>query len=257
MALDVRTRFFFVHVMKTGGRTLLRHFRENLELDELYPYGKLDIRRDGDKVDIHHHLRISHLLTLPEPRRQRVRVYSGHYPYVACELLGGDFTTLTVLRDPVDRTLSLLRQFKRKDPWADPGLRYPAPMEGLSLEEVYEHPVVYEPLVHNHQTKIFSMTAQDPLDTYLDAIDVDAERLELAKRNLSTVDLVGLTEHYEEFLDRLAAMTGWSIHHQLRKNVTPGEWVQPVSESFKRRIAEDNALDMELYEYAATRLARP
>ena len=148
--------------MKTAGRTLLRHFRGNFELDEMYPYGKLDIRYDGDQVDIRHHLDVACLLRLPEERVRRIRVYSGHYPYVASELLGGEFIRLTLLRDPVERTISLLRQFRRKDPWADPNLRHSAPMEGLTLEQVYENPFVYEPLVLNHQTKIFSMTADDP-----------------------------------------------------------------------------------------------
>jgi Sulfotransferase family len=249
--LDVpHPRYFFVHVMKTAGRTLLRHFRGNFELDEMYPYGKLDIRYDGDRVDIRHHLEVACLLRLPEERVRRIRVYSGHYPYVASELIGGDFIRLTILRHPVDRTISLLRQFRRKDPWADPNLRYSAPMEGLSLDEVYENPFVYEPLVLNHQTKIFSMSADDQLDTYMDVIDVDDKRLAIAKENLAKVDFVGLTEQYGEFLDEVAAATGWEILRHLRKNETPQEHIKPVSESLRRRIAADNAIDMEFYEYA-------
>jgi len=243
-------RYFFVHVMKTAGRTLLRHFRGNFELDQMYPYGKLDIRYDGDQVDIRHHLRISCLLELPEERVRRIRVYSGHYPYVASELIGGEFIRLTVLRDPVERTISLLRQFRRKDPWADPNLRHSAPMEGLTLEQVYENPFVYEPLVLNHQTKIFSMTADDPLDTYMDVIDVDDARLALAKDNLAKVDFIGLTEQYDAFLDDVATRTGWDIVRHLRKNETPSEEIRPVSDSLRRRIAEDNAIDIEFYEYA-------
>src|SRR5262249_42701722 len=160
--LDVpHPRYFFVHVMKTAGRTLLRHFRGNFELDEIYPYGKLDIRYDGDRVDIRHHLEVACLLRLPEERVRRIRVYGGHYPYVASELLGGEFIRMTILRDPVARTISLLRQFRRKAPWADPNLRHSAPGEGLTLEQVYDNELVYEPLVLNHQTKIFSMTTED------------------------------------------------------------------------------------------------
>jgi len=243
-------RYFFIHVMKTAGRTLLRHFRGNFELDEMYPYGKLDVRYDGDRVDIRHHLEVGCLLRLPQERVRHIRVYSGHFPYVASELLGGEFIRLTVLRDPVERTISLLRQFRRKDPWADPNLRHSAPMEGLTLEQVYENPFVYEPLVLNHQTKIFSMTADDPLDTYMDVIDVDDTRLALAKKNLAKVDFVGLTEQYDDFLDDLAAQTGWEIIRHLRKNETPAEEIQPVSESLRRRIAADNAIDVEFYEYA-------
>src|SRR4051794_11955660 len=59
-------RYFFIHVMKTAGRTLMRHFRGNFDLDQMYPYGKLDVRYEGDRVDIRHHLRVACLLELPE-----------------------------------------------------------------------------------------------------------------------------------------------------------------------------------------------
>jgi hypothetical protein len=236
--------------MKTAGRTLVRHFRGNFELDELYPYGKLDIRYNGDTVDIRHHLEVGCLLRLPEERVRRIRVYSGHYPYVASELLAGEFIRLTVLRDPVERTISLLRQVRRKDSWADPNLRLAAHMEGIPLEQVYEHPSVYEPLVLNHQTKIFSMTSDDRLDTYMDVIDVDDKRLAIAKENLAKVDFIGLTEQYDEFLDELADDTGWAILPHLRKNETPPDHVTPVNEALRRRIAADNAIDIEFYEYA-------
>ena len=248
-------RYFFVHVMKTGGRTLTRHFRGNFELDEIYPNGKLDIRFENDLVDIRHHLRVACLLELPAERVQRIRMYHGHYPYVASEMLDGDFFRLTVLRDPVERTISLLRQFKRKDPWADPNHRYSPPGEGLTLEEIYANPLVYESLILNHQTKIFSMTADDTLDTYMDVIDVDQRRLALAKQNLTKVDVVGVTEKYNDFLDILAKRTGWDIQRQLRKNETPPEDIGPVSDDLRRQIAADNAIDIEFYEYAKELIA--
>ena len=54
------------------------------------------------------------LLDLPPSRRERIRVYAGHFPFVAVELMGQEFVTMTVLRDPVERTLSYHRQWKEK-----------------------------------------------------------------------------------------------------------------------------------------------
>lgn len=244
---------FFVHVMKTGGTTVFRYLRENFELDELYPYRPLDIRFDGDEVDLTHHLRVPYLVGLPAERRRRIRVYTGHFPFVATELLGGDFVTVTLLRDPVERTISLLRQLTRGTPWLDPSDRPPIP---LPLEEVYEHPAVFEPLIHDHQTKVFSMEASDQPDTYRDVIVVDADRLAVARRNLEAVDVLGLTERYDDFLDRLAARTAWHMPRGLQKNAAPVDDAAPVSESFRRRIASDNAIDVELYEHAKALLER-
>jgi len=243
---------FFVHVMKTGGTTLFRHLRENYALDELYPSRELDIRFDGPRLDIRHHFSVSYLLGIPEERRRRIRVYTGHFPYVARELLGGDFVTVTILRDPIERTISLLRQFRRTVPWVDDPDR-PRPMASRSLEEVYAHPPVFDQLVHNHQTKIFSMRESDQPESYMDVIDVDEARLALAKANLAKVDIVGLTERYGEFLDDISARFGWEVERDARSNATPASEILSVSESLRRQIAEDNAIDVEFYEYA-TRL---
>lgn len=245
---------FFIHVMKTGGTTLFRHLEENFALDELYPDRELDIRYDGSKAVVFRQFTISYLRQLPEERRRRIRVYTGHFPYVAAQILGGDPMTLTILREPVERTISLLHQFRRNAPWMDPNRRPPS--ASRRLEEVYEDPRVYGPLVHDHQTKIFSMTIADDPTGYMQVIDVDDARLALAKENLARVDVVGLTERYGDFLDALHARFSWRVEHGERVNATPSESAQPVSESFRRRIARDNAIDIELYEHAKGLLDR-
>ena len=242
-------RILFVHVMKTGGTTVMRNLRETYELDEIYPYRALDIRYDEGRLEIERHLSVPYLLSLPAQRHRRIKVYTGHFPYVVRELLPSPVVVATVLRDPVDRTISLLRQFRRKAPWmGEPGLR--SSLTELTLEEVYELPLVYEPLFHNHMTKIFSMSVDDEPQTYMDVIDVDERRLASAKANLAGVEVLGLIERFEEFLDEVEDRFGWQIVRGARKNATPDGEIQPVDPALRRRIAEDSALDMELYEYA-------
>jgi hypothetical protein len=240
---------FFVHVMKTGGTTLFRHLRENYPLDELYPYSKLDIRYEGQRLDIRHHLSISYLRTIPEERRRHIRVYTGHFPFAAIEAMGGAFTTMTILRDPVARTLSLLRQFRRKIPWVPEGGREPT-LARNTLEEVYDHPTVFEPLVHDHQTKIFSMQPADEPESYMDVLPVDEARLAVAKANLASIDLLGVTDRYNDFLDLVEERFGWHVEREARANVTPQSDNEPVDEGLLERIRADNALDIQLYEYA-------
>jgi len=52
--------------------------------------------------------------------------------------------------------------------------------------------------------------------------------------------------------DALAKRFGWELGPPQRSNRTSDV---PVSESFRRRIATDNALDVQLYEYALELLA--
>jgi hypothetical protein len=231
--------------MKTGGMAVATNASKNFTVDEVYPHPDLDIADLGsDNVRLRA-VRIDYLRSLPEERRETIRLYAGHLPFVTCELLGDGFRMMTLLRDPIDRTVSLLRQVQRFEASATGSDRAGA----IALEEVYELPHVYEPLVHNHQTKMFSMTVADHPTGYLQTIDVDAARLADAKRNLEAVDVVGLTEHHADFVDDLTERFGWHLKREARANAAPDE-APEVGESFRRRIAADNAIDIEFYEFA-------
>jgi hypothetical protein len=239
----------FLHVMKTGGATLVHHLEERYEREEIWPDPSRDYHYDGPRMDLRLTLSVPNLARLPAERRRRIRIYRGHLPYVSREFLGGDLDLVTILRDPIDRTESLLRQFRRTVPSVQDPARRP-PLADASLEEIYDHPSVFRPLVLNHQTKLFSMRTSDDPRSYLDLVDVDAERLAAAKANLATVDVVGLTERYQEFLDDLEARFGWTVPREARQNVTPPDDDEPLSDELRRRIASDNAIDVELYAYA-------
>ena len=243
-----RSPVLFIHLMKTGGTTLMRNLRETFALDEIYPYRDLDIRYDDGQLDIQHHLSVPYLLTLSDERWAHIRVLTGHFPYVVHEILGRDFLTVTILRDPVERTISLLRQLKRNQPWENAsGLR---PRAARTLAAVYDEPLVFGPLIQNHQTKIFSMTTADNPQTYMDMIEIDQSRLDLAKTNLAQIDVVGEMENFQEFLRETQERFGWRIVQGARKNATPDADIEPVDPGLRRRIAADNAIDIEFYEYA-------
>ena len=121
-----------------------------------------------------HHLEVSYLLGLPAERRERIRLFYGHFPFVVTEMLGTDLVTITVLRDPVERTISLLRVLReQREAWRD-----------LTLDQIYDDDNMFPRLIHNHQTKLFSITAADRPQSYRDEIAVDGARLRLAKQNL-------------------------------------------------------------------------
>ena len=83
-------------------------------------------------------------------------------------------------------------------------------------------------------------------------VEVNRGHLERAKERLAGIDAFGLQERFEDFCDELTARFGWALGEPVRANPTvPVE----VSESFRARIAEDNALDIELYEFAQGLLA--
>jgi hypothetical protein len=216
--------------MKTGGATLRRHIYANFETGTVYPVPKRD---DMSRASL-----IESLLGLPPERRATMLGYMGHFPYVASQLLGCEPVTFTIVRDPVERTISYLKHCKR----------YHDQHRDLSLEQIYRDPFYFPCFIHNHQTKIFAMTADDRLESYMDVIDIDDRRLAIAKENLAKVDILGLQEHYDEFVDELRARFGWRFDRKGKRRVSREPWEAPPG--LRERIAADNAADVAFYEHA-------
>jgi hypothetical protein len=225
---------FFIHVMKTGGWTFATQMYDNLP-GAVFPDPDLDPQASTDVL-------VDRLRRIPDERRQELRAYVGHFPYVATDVVPDDVYRITILRNPVDRTLSRLRHAAERNPqFAD-----------LTLEQIYDNVFQFRWFLHNHQAKIFSLTTGDaPPDklSYQTYIDVDAERLERAKANLANVDLLGLTERFDEVLEEAGRRFGWTVDLDQRLTRTTDDG-DPPPDHFVERIRQDNAADLEFYDYA-------
>jgi hypothetical protein len=257
-------RFFFIHVMKTAGTTFALQLQQQFHGAEIYPSGDID---QGETNNPQVYVSARRLLELPPERRALIRIYSGHFPYVASEVVGGNVVTLTLLRDPVSRTISVLKHFKRLHE------RY----HEQRLEEIYEDEFIYSHFIDNHQTLIFSVERADNPDAFssslsydatLDALSpardpkvlsatrssrivVDDRRLAIAMGNLARTDVVGLTSGYAEFVEELRNRFGWwpgGVDAGARANASSEPW--DVPSSLRARIAADNVYDVELYRHA-------
>lgn len=226
-------RFFFVHMQKTGGISLYMRLRREFGEAGVYPDDS-----DGDPASVSPQLMLPVLLERWEMRRDRIRVVTGHFPLCTTELLDADFATFTILRDPVERTLSYLRHHRKTTP-AD---------ANRPVEEIYDEPGNFKHFIKDHMVKMLSLRTDELLPpAMMTVVDLDRERLETAKAALEGMDTFGLQDDLEEFAQRLERGYGWRLGPPVHENVTPST---EIPRSFRRRIAEDNRLDMELYEHA-------
>jgi hypothetical protein len=225
-------RYFFVHLQKTAGTTMRQRLSHCFGEHAIYPNGS-----DGKNV-YQVVVSIDHLLERMAVRGHEVRVIAGHFPLCTAELLGGGFRTFTVLREPVERTLSYLRHHRQQTPED----------RDKTLEEIYDDPFRFHGLAHNHMTKMFSLTLDEMTAGMLTRVDFTHERVERAKANLASLDLVGVQERFQEFCDELNEHFGWSLGHQ-PKWANRTEHVE-VSDALRERIIADHAADIELYEFA-------
>jgi hypothetical protein len=260
----VSSRFFFIHVMKTAGTTFALQLRQQFHGAEIYPCVEIDHDDEGGPRA---YVSVRRLLTLPPERRARIRIYGGHFPYVASQVVEDNVRALTVLRDPVDRTISVLKHFKRLHE------RY----HDQPLEAIYEDEFVFSQFIDNHQTRIFSVQRADNPDAFstsltydatLEALSpsrdanvaaatrsarivVDDRRLAIAQESLANTEVVGLTSTYGEFLEDVRQKFGWwpaGIDTGARANVSSEAW--GFAASLRERIAADNPYDVEFYRYA-------
>lgn len=260
-------RIFYIHIMKTGGASLSLAMDPSFSPEERYP--------DAPDVDdvMTAKASIEALRTLPAERLARIRRFSVHMPFFVSQLVGPDVTTLTMLRAPVARVVSHLKQVKRTNPT----------FESMTLEEIYDIPWLFHSYFDNYQAKAFSMSAYD-LVTLLDpdernyrlaqygnhtynastpeaemlkavlyAVGWDApindKRLAIAKANLERVDILGFLDRFEELLSTLEREYGLDIQRCAPTNTGHEEATSP---DLLARIEKDNQYDMELYRYAQT-----
>jgi hypothetical protein len=226
--------FFFVHLQKTAGTVLWQRLHHDFDDTELYP-GPGDGTLPASVVSV------DNLVERWRVRGDEIKVVTGHFPLCTTELLGVEFTTLTILRDPVERALSALRHHREVTPEDSE----------RSLEELYEDPSRFE-LIHNHMVKMLSLSVEEMTDGILTSVQFTPQRLARAEERLLTVDAVGFQEHFDEFCTQLTQRFGWQLGNPRFANRTkPVE----VAASFRKRVADDNAFDIELYEFARERYA--
>ena len=225
-------RFFFVHLHKTAGTSLWWRMSKQFADEDMSP-------GDGDGPAESRTISVDDLVERWPQRRDAVRVLAGHFPLCTAELLGDEFTTFTLLRDPVDRIVSALREQRQKVPQ----------FATWSFEEVYRDPVRRR-LLHNHMVKMFALTPDTMNEGVLTDVDFGVEHLERATAALETLDLVGFQDDVEGFCASLAERYDWTLGKPVNLNASaPAE----VPASLLEHIAEDNALDVAFYERAIER----
>jgi hypothetical protein len=228
-------RWFFIHLQKTAGIELFRRLRHHFGTRAVYPMPEYEGTFETA-------LGTPELVARFAAHRDEIRVVAGHFPLCTLELLDAPFMTFTVLREPVERTLSALRHLR-----TSPAFRG-APLEEVYADDRWDHRWRRDALMCNHMVRMLSLRADELTYGALTLTQVDDDRLAVAKANLAErIDVFGLQEHFEEFCDELRHRYGWDLGPpEFANRTTPAD----ASPQLRARILEDNAADAELYAFA-------
>lgn len=264
--------------MKTGGTSFAEVLADNFTESERYPDPREKLTF-FENVESYIHVPV--FLKNVNKNSDSLRMVSAHLPYATRSLLQKKYVVLTVLRDPVERTISYLKHCRR----------YHIEHKDVALEAIYDDPWFRATFIQNYQTKIFSMTPEETLAEHrfddgspimpsreemgdglslsdelvafrerapgrfcmeffapsTGVIKIDEQRLQTAKNSLDEIEVVGITQEFDRFLIQLAQRYQWKIKSIPRMHVGESEDI-PVD--FRNRIARDNEFDLELFEYA-------
>jgi hypothetical protein len=227
--------YIVMHIAKTAGTTLRANFELNFAENVLVPA--------YTSSDIPHFERMKDFAC--RNIAAETRCIFGHLAYFDMHQdlgLDTDPRYITFLRDPVERSISLYRFAKR----VPENIGHKEITEGdWSLEEWFEKSRVY----HNRCNGQVRHLLRSPSHPFPPELELTSEHLEEAKRRLSRFWFVGLTERFDDDSHYLYGRIGFSKYHpETMMNAAPGREV--VAEETKRTIAEANALDRQLYEFA-------
>lgn len=206
---------FFLHIRKCAGTTLRAILRRQFPRESVYAPNHADA------------------VSLSEEQRRNVRLVMGHFPFGSHRGLAVPFDVLTMLRDPVDRVVSLYFYARGRD----------SPL-GRSVGDM-----AFEEFARHH-----ALASDDQVRMIAGEVDrlPDEDMLLSAKENLRDhIAAFGLHDRFDESVLLFRRRFGWAMPYYARRNVTPnrpapGEVAAAVLRDIRRR----NQLDEELVAFA-------
>jgi hypothetical protein len=221
----------FLHIPKAGGTTLGEFVFNQCRTDDEYDEGLI---KSGVFFMSHGFFKESDL-SVPEHvqkilRRPDLRAVVGHFWFGLHEYINRPSTYITLLRNPVERIVSLYHYLKLEDK--------------MSIEKFTSSPPFKE--ADNDQTR--RLAGVDP-----EIGGCAPEHLRAAQENLRKhFSVVGVTERLDETLILLKRKFGWTKEiASYPRNVNPNKpLANSLSPEIREAIRKRNELDYELHQYA-------
>lgn len=176
--------------------------------------------------------------------RGAIDLFTGHVRFGVHVWLDEPATYVTMLRDPVERVVSYYYYVLRSP---EHHLHAALRASGASLHEFVRDRMCFE--VDNDQVRWLNTVPHLEVGPGR----VTRQMLEEAKHNLAErVAAFGLAERFDESLEHFCERFGWERGVVERRNATADRpRLEQIPEPTIALIRETNALDVELYEFAA------
>ena len=215
-----------IHIPKTAGTSLRKIIKNNYDARELFFV--------YDNHPKHHSLK--ELRNLNKTEIDKLKIIMGHFPFKRSLFLSENSRFLTVLREPVERTVSYYHHV----------MTYNNGWKGnkASLLDYLDNSGDQQMV--NHQTRVLS-GMDDP---------ITEKHVEQAIKNMDKYFLhVGISENFSGFVNEAGNLLGWQDKNITYENRSTNRPEVPSFSIYElSRIKEANKHDLALYEYVKSRL---
>lgn len=239
--------FFFLHIPKTAGSTMQWLLAQHFAVDEIAVAGNLTT-----------------LLGFNREQLSNKKLFQGHFFGTLDQIIFNSFR-FTILRDPVERALSHYGHVMRDDQH----YLHRRALELGSFEAYLDDPVTRMTVI-NFQARMLALDCdveaiyrklsdqertewhlERYIETTLFELDESA-LLAKAQKRLASIDVVGITERFEETLALLCYKRDWPFPDEIQaRNVNDARPRRTaLASSTLNRLADLNAIDIALYELA-------
>jgi hypothetical protein len=225
----------FLHIPKTGGGTFISILERQYAGKNSFQFSG-NLVADKKKYE-----------ALSEEDQETITLFTGHAPIVTGIERADQATIITILRDPISRVRSYCQfVFEGKIP----NLAAHFPPEAFDLDKFLECGL---PELFNLQTRLL---ARRELSWSFHDISAPEDR-EVALDNLfNKISHFGLQEFFDESLVMFSSALNWKLPLYVSRNRKNSANLLRFEKRHIERIAEMNAIDLEVYRLARERFIR-